>query len=117
MRECWQEWKEADYWKVRRCPKSNRTPPVSTLIPACFAILRVENEYSHNYQETISKEWDKIDLSNPGPVSRFTGDSFDPRHNEVAGRYGTWTNIFTIAKIVSIPIYFQHSRIVLYDSN
>ncbi|KAL6816534.1 hypothetical protein J3E69DRAFT_97576 [Trichoderma sp. SZMC 28015] len=81
MRECWQHWKEADYWKVRRCPKSNRTPP-----------------------ETISKEWDKIDLSNPGPVSRFTGDSFDPQHNEVAGRYGTWTNIFTIAKIMEAII-------------
>lgn len=81
MRECWQQWEEGDYWKVRRCPKSNRTPP-----------------------ETISKEWDKIDLSNPGPVSRFTGESFDAQHNEVAGRYGTWTNIFTIAKIMEAVI-------------
>ncbi|KAL7796864.1 hypothetical protein V8C37DRAFT_408315 [Trichoderma ceciliae] len=39
MRECWIHWKEADYWKVRRCPKTNRTPP-----------------------ETISKEWDKAEL-------------------------------------------------------
>ncbi|KAL7945112.1 hypothetical protein V8C42DRAFT_70404 [Trichoderma barbatum] len=77
MRECWKHWKEADYWKVRKCPKSNRTPP-----------------------ETISKEWDKVDLSNPGPVSRFTGEFFHPPQNEVAGRYGTWTNIFMIAKIM-----------------
>ncbi|KAL7939167.1 hypothetical protein V8C35DRAFT_1914 [Trichoderma chlorosporum] len=81
MRECWQHWKEADYWKVRKCPKSNRTPP-----------------------ETISRDWDKIDLSNPGPVSRFTGESFEPPHNEVAGRYGTWTNIFMIAKIMEAVI-------------
>ncbi|KAK4064027.1 uncharacterized protein Triagg1_9183 [Trichoderma aggressivum f. europaeum] len=81
MQECWQHWEEGDYWKVRRCPKSNRIPP-----------------------ETISKEWDKIDLSNPGPVSRFTGEVFDAQHNEVAGRYGTWTNIFTIAKIMEAVI-------------
>ncbi|KAL7961172.1 hypothetical protein V8C34DRAFT_320370 [Trichoderma compactum] len=81
MRECWQQWEEGDYWNVRRCPKSNRTPP-----------------------ETISKEWDKVDLSNPGPVSRFTGESFDAQHNEVAGRYGTWTNVFTIAKIMEAVI-------------
>ncbi|KAL7906160.1 hypothetical protein GGI35DRAFT_116933 [Trichoderma velutinum] len=81
MRECWTHWKEADYWNMRKCPKSNRTPP-----------------------ETISKEWDKIDLSHPGPVSRFTGETFDPQHNEVAGRYGTWTNIFTIAKIMEAVI-------------
>jgi hypothetical protein len=104
MRECWQQWKEADYWKVRRCPKSNRTPPVSIIIRSFSAMIRVENECSYDYQETISKEWDKVDLSHPGPVSRFTGESFDPQHNEVAGRYGTWTNIFTIAKIVNNPI-------------
>ncbi|UKZ75882.1 hypothetical protein TrVFT333_003578 [Trichoderma virens FT-333] len=66
---------------IFKCPKSNRTPP-----------------------ETISKDWDKVDLSNPGPVSRFTDESFDPQHNEVAGRYGTWTNIFMIAKIMEAVI-------------
>ncbi|RFU74939.1 hypothetical protein TARUN_7307 [Trichoderma arundinaceum] len=39
MRECWLQWTEDDYWKVRKCPKPNRTAP-----------------------ETISKEWDKPEL-------------------------------------------------------
>ncbi|UKZ90323.1 uncharacterized protein TrAFT101_005345 [Trichoderma asperellum] len=81
MRECWDRWDHYDYWKARRCPKNNRTPP-----------------------ETISEDWDKVDLSSPGSVLQYTGDTFGPEKNEVAGRYGTWTNVFTIGKIMESVI-------------
>ncbi|KAL7927150.1 hypothetical protein ACQKWADRAFT_279668 [Trichoderma austrokoningii] len=81
MRECWNDWGHHDYWRARRCPKSNRIPP-----------------------ETITKDWDRVNLSSLGSVFQYTGDTFGPEKNEVAGRYGTWTNIYTIGKVMEAVI-------------
>ncbi|KAM0478185.1 hypothetical protein ACHAPX_005375 [Trichoderma viride] len=81
MNQCWDYWEHPNYWRARRCPKNNRTPP-----------------------ETITKDWDKVDISHPGSVLQYTGVTFGPGKNEVAGRYGTWTNIFTIGKIMESVI-------------
>ncbi|KAK1254630.1 hypothetical protein MKX08_008625 [Trichoderma sp. CBMAI-0020] len=81
MSQCWDYWEHQNYWRARRCPKNNRTPP-----------------------ETITKDWDKVDLSRPGSILQYTGDTFGPEKNEIAGRYGTWTNIFTIGKIMESVI-------------
>ncbi|KAH6608975.1 hypothetical protein Trco_002321 [Trichoderma cornu-damae] len=64
-------------------------------------LVSEDDQHLHHpiFKETISKDWDKVDLNNPGRVSRYTGDFFGPRLNEVAGRYGTWTNVFMIGKI------------------
>ncbi|KAL9480448.1 hypothetical protein ACSS6W_005234 [Trichoderma asperelloides] len=68
----------------------------------CFLVAE-DGHHSHHpiLKETISKDWDKVDLSSPGSVLQYTGDTFGPEKNEVAGRYGTWTNVFTIGKIIN----------------
>ncbi|KAL6877025.1 hypothetical protein J3F83DRAFT_759367 [Trichoderma novae-zelandiae] len=81
MRDNWKTWPEGEYWRMRRIPKKNRIPP-----------------------ETISREWDTFDPANPASVSRFVGDTFAPPKNEVAGRYGTWTNLFLIGKLMESVI-------------
>ncbi|KAK2699632.1 hypothetical protein QWA68_002200 [Fusarium oxysporum] len=51
--------------------------------------------------EQFSKEWDKMSISMDKPsLRRFYGGEDLKRGNRVAGRFGMWTNIFLVARVM-----------------
>ncbi|KAK5992904.1 hypothetical protein PT974_06329 [Cladobotryum mycophilum] len=58
-------------------------------------------------EETFVKDWDNIYMGRPRAVEDFKGDNLSRGH-PVAGRYGTWTNIFLIGQIMEGAITHKY---------
>ncbi|KAG5790434.1 hypothetical protein H9Q69_010516 [Fusarium xylarioides] len=80
MNHGWESYNEDQIWQLRGPVKLHATTP-----------------------EQFSKEWDDVYISLPTPVLRqlFGGEDLEKWDGtEVAGRYGIWTNIFLVAKVM-----------------
>ncbi|KFH46459.1 hypothetical protein ACRE_027250 [Hapsidospora chrysogenum ATCC 11550] len=79
MREKWEKWPQEHYWAMRGPVKPRRHLP-----------------------EQHAKEWDSIELPDPLGTERFTSEEFGTADkSKIAGRYGSWTNVFIIGRTVS----------------
>ncbi|GJN79356.1 hypothetical protein PLIIFM63780_002869 [Purpureocillium lilacinum] len=76
MQDCWKRWRFVNYMRARSSPKLNRRLP-----------------------EQATREWEDFDALNSPSADHFRGQNLD-RGTPVAGRYGTWSNIFLIASIM-----------------
>ena len=58
--------------------------------------------HANRVQEQHAKEWDSIELPDPLGAERFTSEKFGTTEkSKIAGRYGSWTNVFIIGRTVS----------------
>ncbi|CEI65330.1 hypothetical protein FVEN_g6244 [Fusarium venenatum] len=82
MRAQWRTTTEAKIWGLRHFPKSHAVTP-----------------------EQISKEWDNLPIRLPPKDARrqFCGEIFE-KGTKCAGRFGTWTNVFLIARVMESMI-------------
>ncbi|KAM0498764.1 hypothetical protein ACHAP8_005987 [Fusarium lateritium] len=82
MRGQWRTATEAEIWSLRHFPKSHAVTP-----------------------EQISKEWDDLPIRLPPKDARrrFCGENFE-KGTKCAGRFGTWTNVFLIARVMESMI-------------
>ncbi|KAJ6443059.1 hypothetical protein O9K51_04238 [Purpureocillium lavendulum] len=80
MLEQWKTWRFRHYLCARGPPKMNRRLP-----------------------EQASKDWDDYDCLNSPSAANFWGPNLD-RGSQVAGRYGTWSNIFLIGSLMESVI-------------
>ncbi|KFA74085.1 hypothetical protein S40288_03820 [Stachybotrys chartarum IBT 40288] len=77
MKRQWGRWPNSRYWDARYIGKIHRFAP-----------------------EQVHQDWDKVTPNRDGPpCPSFAGENFESGER-VAGRYGTWTNIFVTAKIM-----------------
>ncbi|KAF7546809.1 hypothetical protein G7046_g9199 [Stylonectria norvegica] len=78
MQEAWKQWGEKQYWNARMCPKSYRLTP-----------------------EQVHQDWDDFPTDSTQTGTKFQGADFgDPFQSQIAGRYGSWTNVFRIADVL-----------------
>ncbi|KAF4465190.1 hypothetical protein FALBO_7959 [Fusarium albosuccineum] len=86
MNECWGEFMEKDYWRMRTPCKIHRVTP-----------------------EQVHQEWDDLQTDVPylEEGKRFAGEDCT-QGCEVAGRFGIWTDIFLIAKVMESVITFNY---------
>ncbi|KAH8179503.1 hypothetical protein LIA77_01022 [Sarocladium implicatum] len=77
MRESWKDdgWTEGRYWRMRFTPKIWLTP------------------------EQVSREWDDFIWGEDNGRDKFRGEDLT-QGADVAGRYGSWTNVFSIGVIM-----------------
>ncbi|RGP72075.1 hypothetical protein FSPOR_2920 [Fusarium sporotrichioides] len=82
MRQVWRTATEAQIWNLRHYPKDHAVAP-----------------------EQISKEWDDLAIRYPPKDARrmFCGEDFE-KGTTCAGRFGTWTNVFLIARVMESMI-------------
>ncbi|KAJ4311404.1 hypothetical protein N0V84_010457 [Fusarium piperis] len=82
MSDCWKSWDDCKYWQMRKPCKIHRVAP-----------------------EQVHQDWDQ--LRTDGTVnmdgSQFAGEDLTQGHR-IAGRFGTWTNIFLIGKVMEAVI-------------
>ncbi|RGP79862.1 hypothetical protein FLONG3_2042 [Fusarium longipes] len=88
MGEEWKTLTEAKIWSLRHYPKNHAVTP-----------------------EQISKEWDDLPIRcSPQHVKNtFCGDDFR-KGTKCAGRFGTWTNVFLVAKVMASMITGEIQR-------
>ncbi|EEU43932.1 uncharacterized protein NECHADRAFT_74247 [Fusarium vanettenii 77-13-4] len=84
MSEKWKTWGDVKYWKMRRPCKLHRVSP-----------------------EQAHQDWDHIRTDEGANLdgSEFAGEDLTQGH-PIAGRFGTWTNIFFIGKVMEAAITF-----------
>ncbi|KAM0430541.1 hypothetical protein ACHAPT_005890 [Fusarium lateritium] len=87
MSENWKRWDDYDYWRMRQPCKIHRVAP-----------------------EQVHQDWDQLRTDDGVNLdgSQFAGEDLTQGHR-IAGRFGTWTNIFLIAKVMEsvITLYLQ----------
>lgn len=54
-------------------------------------------------QEQTTKAWESLEWPDPQGAWKFTSENLD-EGEEVAGRYGSWTNVFIIGRTVCYMI-------------
>ncbi|KAF5628473.1 hypothetical protein F52700_8207 [Fusarium sp. NRRL 52700] len=90
MNQCWESYNEDEIWSMRGPIKPHAATP-----------------------EQFSKEWDYVPVSVPEPDLRdlFAGEDLEKEGGlKVAGRFGIWTNIFLIAKVMESIMTREFSR-------
>ncbi|KAF5718430.1 hypothetical protein FGLOB1_1620 [Fusarium globosum] len=90
MNQFWESHNEDEIWSMRDPVKPHAATP-----------------------EQFSRDWDSIRVSLPEPTLRqfFGGEDLEKLGGmEVAGRFGMWTNIFLIAKVMESIITREFSR-------
>ncbi|KAF4424732.1 hypothetical protein FACUT_10221 [Fusarium acutatum] len=90
MNQCWESYNEDEIWSMRGPVKPHAATP-----------------------EQFSRDWDSIRVSLPEPTLRlfFGGEDLEKEEGmKVAGRFGIWTNIFLIAKVMESIMTREFSR-------
>ncbi|KAI8692737.1 Protein kinase domain-containing protein [Fusarium sp. Ph1] len=84
MSEKWKTWGDSRYWKMRKPCKLHRVTP-----------------------EQVHQDWDQLRTDEGVSLdgSQFAGEDLTQGH-PIAGRFGTWTNIFFIGKVMEAAITF-----------
>jgi hypothetical protein len=99
MREKWEKWPQEHYWAMRGPVKPRKHLPVG-FFNTCPAPSPL---HANCVQEQHAKEWDNIELPDTLGAERFTSEEFGTTDkSKVAGRYGSWTNVFIIGRTVSL---------------
>lgn len=65
-------------------------------------------------QEQVSREWDTLSLRNlPRAAQNMFGGIDFKKGTECAGRFGIWTSVFLVAKVVGLNLFCLVHRIYL----
>ncbi|KAF7561938.1 hypothetical protein G7046_g2200 [Stylonectria norvegica] len=82
MNTNWVNWREANYWYERKPPKAVAVTP-----------------------EQVTREWDGLVTGTEFGNHQFSGSNLElPGKTEIAGRYGAWTNVFLMGKMMEALI-------------
>ncbi|KAF4497508.1 hypothetical protein FAGAP_6347 [Fusarium agapanthi] len=90
MNQCWESYNENEFWSMRGPVKPHAATP-----------------------EQFTKDWDYLRISLPTPLVRqlFAGEDLEKEGGmEIGGRFGIWTNIFLIAKVMESIMTREFSR-------